>query len=131
MSRRLPFNRARLKEFLVIDYTNCITLAMVDNSAPKVYPPLQFILTEAELEDIYSALNFKVGEATTKTQMRLSKTENRTVSCEEVFDDCYLLSLPKGSLSTLLEEISSNSSSRHQSPGILVRGLERGRKSRA
>jgi hypothetical protein len=119
-----------MKEFLVIDYPNCITLAMDDNSAPKVYPPLQFILTEAELEDIYSALNFKVGEATTKTQMRLSKTENQPVTSEEVFDDCYLLSLPKGSLTTLLAEISSNTSTRYQSPGILVFGLERGRKSR-
>jgi hypothetical protein len=104
---------------------------MIDNSASKVNPSLQFILTEAELEDIYSALNFKVGESTTKTQMRLSRPENQTVTSEEVFDDCYLLILSKGSLATLLAEISSNTSTRHQSPGILVRGLERGRKSRA
>jgi hypothetical protein len=104
---------------------------MVDNSASKVNPPLQFILTESELEDIYSALNFKVGESTTKTQMRLSKPENKAVISEEVFDDCYLLTLPKGNLATLLAEISTNTSTRHQSPGILVRGLERGRKSRA
>jgi hypothetical protein len=103
---------------------------MVDNGAPKAYPLLQFILTEAELKDIYSALNFQVGEATMKTQMRLSKAENQIVKPEDVFDDCYLLSLPKGSLTTLLSEISSNSHSRHQSPGILVRGLERGRKIR-
>lgn len=104
---------------------------MADNAFPKAYPPLQFILTEAELEDIYSALNFQVGEARIKTQMRLSKSENEIVTPEEVFDDCYLLSLPKGSLTTLLSEISSNSHSRHQSSGILVRELERGRKSRA
>ena len=104
---------------------------MTNNSATKVNPPLQFILTESELEDIYSALNFKVGESTTKTQMRLSKPENQPVTSEDVFDDCYLLSLPKGNLTTLLAEISSNTSTRFQSPGILVRGLERGRKSSA
>lgn len=99
---------------------------MVEDSAPKGYPPLQFILTESDLEVFYSALNFKVGESTTKTQMRLSKTENQAVTADEVFEDCYLLSLPKGSLAMLLEEISSNASTRHQSPGTLVRGLERG-----
>ena len=103
---------------------------MVDNSAPKVIPPLQFVLTETELNNLYSSVNFRVGDHTTKTQLRLSKSEREKISPEEVFEDCYLLTLRKGSLTILLEEISSDSSLRGRVPGIIVDGLERGMKPR-
>jgi hypothetical protein len=103
---------------------------MVDNSAPKFTPPLQFILTETELNNLYSSVNFKVGDHTTKTQLRLSKSEREQITPEDVFEDCYLLTLRKGSLTILLEEISSDSSFRGRVPGIIVDGLVRGLKPR-
>jgi hypothetical protein len=100
------------------------------SSSPKFNPPLQFILIESELSNIYDAINYKVGTHTTKTQLRLSKPENFLVTIDDVFEDCYLLTLPVGSLRTFLSEIASNDRSRHQSPGIIVSGLERGKKAR-
>ena len=103
---------------------------MSTSSSPKSYPPLQFILVESELSNIYDAINYKVGNHTTKTQLRLSKPENFLVTIDDVFEDCYLLTLPVGSLRTLLTEIASNNSTRYQCPGIIVSGLERGKKAR-
>ena len=103
---------------------------MSTSSSPKFNPPLQFILIESELSNIYDAINFQVGNYTTKTHLRLSKPENFLVNIDDVFEDCYLLTLPIGSLKILLTEIASNNSTRYQCPGIIVSGLERGKKAR-
>jgi hypothetical protein len=101
---------------------------MHNERTPKAHPLLQFILTESELSDIYSSINFQIGSYTTKTQLRLSKSENLSIAPEDLSEDCYLLSLRKADLAIFLQEISSNDSYRSRAPGIIVAGLERGKK---
>jgi hypothetical protein len=93
-------------------------------------PIRQFILSESELSDIYASINFEVGNHTTNTQMRLAKPESRPVTTDDVFEDCYLLNIPSGTLATFISEISTNNHSRWQSPGIIVNCLERGKRKR-
>ena len=89
----------------------------------------QFIMTEDELDDLYSSINFAVGNHTTRTQLKLSKPEKSQLTANQVFDDCYLFSIQTNLLATLISEISADRN-RLQASTIVISCLERGRKLR-
>jgi hypothetical protein len=97
-------------------------MASSDNKAGV---KLQFLLTENQLKDIYSSINYTVGAYTDRTQMVLSKPEKKKVKLEEIYDDCYSLSLTKSEISMILEEI-SHDGHRSRVPGLITHNLERG-----
>jgi hypothetical protein len=95
------------------------------SSDSKAGVKLQFLLTENQLKDIYSSINYTVGPYTDRTQMVLSKPEKEKIKLEEIYDDCYLLSLTKSELAIIVREISQNGG-RNLTPGLITQNLERG-----
>jgi len=94
----------------------------------EIVPKLQFLLTENQLEDIYTSLNHAVGPATLRTQILLSKPEKEFATPEDVYEDCFILLLDSGNVDDLIEIISSNRGS--SVAGVLAsvvrNSLERG-----
>lgn len=70
-------------------------------------PKIQFLLTEEQLKDLYTAINFAPGDATIRSQLLLSKPERENRTIDEVYEDCYLLSLHKENLDTLITKITN------------------------
>lgn len=72
-------------------------------------PKIQFLLTEEQLKDLYTAINFAPSDATIRSQLLLSKPERENRTVDEVYEDCYLLSLRTGELHNLMNHITSPS----------------------
>jgi len=72
-------------------------------------PKIQFLLTEEQLKDLYTAINFAPGDATIRSQLLLSKPERENITIDEVYEDRYLLSLSQGVLANLIRQITSPS----------------------
>ena len=88
---------------------------------------LQFLLTESQLEDIYSSINSAIGAYTLRTQLLLSKPEKKFISLDEVYEDCFVLSLSKKDVGFLIGTISTNRDINGNLCAEKVRdGLERG-----
>ena len=69
---------------------------------------LQFVITESELKDIYTSINHSIGDYTLRTQLLLSKPEKDHISPEEIYEDCFILSLTNSDLDYLISIISIN-----------------------
>lgn len=90
-------------------------------------PKIQFLLTEEQLKDLYTAINFAPGDATIRSQLLLSKPERENTTIDEVYEDCYLLSLSQGDLANLIRRITSPSVwGRSDAATIVQSALQRG-----
>lgn len=90
-------------------------------------PKIQFLLTEEQLEDLYVAINFANGNEKIRSHLLLSKPERENRTIDEVYEDCYLLSLDKADLVTLIYKIASDSVfGQGEAAAIVQRSLQRG-----
>lgn len=95
-------------------------------------PKIQFVITEDQLEDIYTSINYAPGPATIRTQLMLSKPEKEFVTPDDVYDDCYILSLTKGQIDTIVLSITTTSQfGSGQAASAVRNSVERGNLERA
>lgn len=89
--------------------------------------PKQFLLTEEQLEDLYTAINFAPGDATIRSQLLLSKPERENITIDEVYEDRYLLSLYPGNVDFLISSITGRGMlARETAAAIVQSALQRG-----
>ncbi len=88
---------------------------------------LQFLITESQLADIYSSINSAIGAYTLRTQLVLSKPEKEFLPLDDVYEDCFVLSLSKKDVGFLIGMISVNREVYADKAATMVRdGLQRG-----
>ena len=88
---------------------------------------LQFILTESQLKDIYSSLNYAPDDFTVRTQLLLSKPEREKVSKDEVYADSFILTLSSSEVSEIISRITTSSVYGRPAAASLIRkSIEQG-----
>lgn len=89
---------------------------------------LHFVITESQLKDIYNSINHAIGDYTLRTQLLLSKPEISDITPDNVYSDCYILTLSTSDADYLTSVISTNSQSGAGHAASIVRGaLTQGR----